>query len=70
MKGMSNRVKLVLICALFNWLFEYSARGIGEFTTRPLFVLALFGIYVTYFMMLEDLIVRYHLTNYQLFLAA
>jgi len=70
MKPTLNRFGLVLYCTLFNLLFEYSARGIGEFTTRPLLVLALLGIYFTYFMMLEDLIVRFRLTNYQIFLAA
>lgn len=70
MKAASNRFRLIFYCALFNLLFEYSARGMGEFTTRPLFVLALFGIYFTYFAMLEDLIVRLHLTNYQIFLVA
>ena len=70
MKVMSNHFKLVFYCALFNLLFEYSARGIREFTNRPLFVLALFGIYFTYFAMLEDLIVRLKLTNYQILLTA
>ena len=70
MRIVSNRFKLVFLCALFNLLFEYSARGIREFANRPLFVLALFGVYLTYFAMLEDLIVRFRLTNYQVFLAA
>jgi len=70
MKSASNRYRLILFCALFNLLFEYSARGIGEFTTRPLFVLSLFGIYLTYFAMLEDLIVRFRLRNSQIFVAA
>ena len=70
MRVMSNRLRLVFYCALFNLLFEYSARGIREFTNRPLFVLALFGIYFTYFTMLEDLIVRLKLTNYQILLTA
>ncbi|MGC1121393.1 MAG: hypothetical protein WBA22_09890 [Candidatus Methanofastidiosia archaeon] len=70
MKIISNRFSLVLYCALFNLLFEYSARGIKQFLTRPLFMLALFGIYFTYFAMLEDLIVRFRLRNYQIFLCA
>lgn len=70
MRAMSNRFRLVFYCALFNLLFEYSARGIKEFTNRPLFMLALFGIYFTYFAMLEDLIVRLKLTNYQILLTA
>jgi len=67
---MPNHFKLLFYCALFNLLFEYSARGIKQFIHRPLFVLALLGIYVTYFAMLEDLMVRFKLTNYQVFLAA
>jgi hypothetical protein len=70
MRIASNRFKLIFYCALFNLLFEYSARGVKQFIHRPLFMLALFGIYVTYFAMLEDLIVRFKLTNYQVFLAA
>ena len=70
MKTSWNRWLIILICALFNLSFEYSARGITQFVTRPLFILSLFGIYLTYFAMLEDLIVRHHLTNYQLFLVA
>ncbi|MBC7249286.1 MAG: hypothetical protein H5T62_03300 [Anaerolineae bacterium] len=67
---LSKRFRFILCCALFNLLFEYSARGIKEFTQRPLFVLALFGIYFTYFAMLEDLIVRFRLKNNELVLAA
>jgi hypothetical protein len=70
MRTTSNHFKLIFYCALFNLLFEYSARGVKQFIHRPLLVLALFGIYVTYFAMLEDLIVRFKLTNYQVFLAA
>lgn len=70
MKIISNRFSFIFYCASFNLLFEYSARGLKQFVTRPLFVLALFGIYFTYFSMLEDLIVRFRLRNYQIFLVA
>lgn len=70
MKIISNRFSLIFYCGLFNILFEYSARGAIEFTTRPVFVLALFGIYFTYFAMLEDLVVRFNLKNYQIFIIA
>ena len=70
MKILSKRFSLILYCALFNLLFEYSARGIREFTERPLLVLALFGIYFSYFAMLEDFIVRFRLKNKELFLVA
>ncbi|KYK32633.1 MAG: hypothetical protein HXS46_04565 [Theionarchaea archaeon] len=70
MKIISNRFSLILYCAIFNLLFEYSARGLPQFISRPLFMFALFGIYFTYFSMLEDLIVRFRLKNYQIFLCA
>jgi len=70
MKAQANRIALIVVCALFNLSFEYSARGIAELITRPGFTLALFGIYLTYFAMLEDLMVRFRLTNRELFLAA
>ncbi|MCJ7624892.1 MAG: hypothetical protein MUO76_15430 [Anaerolineaceae bacterium] len=65
-----KQLSLIFVCALFNLLFEYSARGIGEFTQRPLLVIALFGIYFSYFTMLEDLVVRFKLKNYEIFLMA
>jgi hypothetical protein len=65
-----NRFMILFLCALFNLLFEYSARGIRDFVHRPFFMLILFGIYFTYFAMLEDLIVRFRLKNYQIFLGA
>jgi hypothetical protein len=67
---MSNRVRIIGLCAVFNIRFEYSARGITEFSHRPLFFLALFGIYLTFFAMVEDLIVRYRLKNYQIMMVA
>ena len=70
MKNVSSWFKFVFYCALFNLLFEYSARGLKQFTGRPLFTLALFGIYITYFFMLEDLIVRFRLSNYQIIVVA
>ncbi|KYK30683.1 MAG: hypothetical protein AYK19_17985 [Theionarchaea archaeon DG-70-1] len=70
MKIISNRFSLIFYCALFNLLFEYSARGLKQFVGRPLFALALFGIYFTYFSMLEDLMVRFRLKNYQIILVA
>jgi len=70
MKIISNRFNLIFYCALFNLLFEYSARGLKQFVGRPLFILALFGIYFTYFSMLEDLMVRFRLKNYQIILVA
>lgn len=70
MKIISNRFSLIFYAALFNILFEYSARGIYEFLHKPLLILALFGIYFTWFTMLEDLMVRFKLSNKQTVLTA
>ncbi|MFQ6087346.1 MAG: hypothetical protein ACE5K0_00385 [Candidatus Methanofastidiosia archaeon] len=67
---LSNRVRIILLCVLFNILFEYSARGITTLSQRPLLFLSLFGIYFTFFAMFEDLMVRYRLKNYQIALFA
>lgn len=67
---MSNRVRLIGLCAVFNILFEYSGRGITELSHKPLLFLTMFGIYFTFFAMVEDLIVRYRLKNYQITLVA
>jgi len=67
---MSNRVRIIGLCALFNILFEYSARGTTALSHKPLLFLFMFGIYFTFFAMVEDLIVWYHLRNYQISLVA
>jgi len=66
----SNRFTIVLYCALFNMLFEYSGRGLNELTQNPTFFVFIFGIYLTFFAMLEDMMVRHKLTNFQVFLVA
>lgn len=65
-----NRWKIILLATLFNLTWEYSARGLGGIF-KPVFLpFILFGFYFTCFTMLEDLIVRSKLKNYQLVLAA
>jgi len=66
----SNRFTIVLYCALFNLLFEYSGRGLNELTQNPTLFVFIFGIYFSFFAMLEDLMVRHKLTNFQVFLIA
>lgn len=66
----SNRLKIILLATIFNLSFEYSMRGIGGFFKPAFFLLILFGFYFTLFSMLEDLIVRFKLHNYQLVFAA
>ncbi|MBC8336798.1 MAG: hypothetical protein H8E29_16165 [Anaerolineales bacterium] len=51
-------------------LFEYSGRGINGLTQQPIFFMFIFGIYFSFFAMLEDLMVRHKLTNFQVFLIA
>lgn len=67
----NNRWKVILLSALFNLSFEYSMRGLGGLFKPVVFLpLFLFGFYFTLYAMLEDLIVRFRLHNYQLVLAA
>ena len=70
MPHLSSRVARVLICTIFNLLFEYSLRGVGGFGHNPVLVPVLFGVYVAYFSMLDDLIQRWRLHNYELLLIA
>lgn len=66
MKIISSRFSIILYCVLFNLLFEYSARGLGYSISRPIFYLFMAGIYTSYYAILEDLIVRFKLTNLQI----
>lgn len=66
----SSRLKIVLLATIFNLSFEYSLRGPKEFLSRPLQTIFLFGAYFTLYTMLEDLIVRFKLKDYQLALGA
>ncbi|MCA9496320.1 MAG: hypothetical protein KC589_05235 [Nanoarchaeota archaeon] len=65
----SNHWKLILIATLFNLCFEYAFRGYNEFISKPFLVLFLFATYFSFYTILEDLIVRYKLHNYQLMIA-
>lgn len=67
---MGNRWKTVLIVTLVNLLMEYSVRGINNLREIPLLPLALFLNYFPYFAMIEDLIGKYRLKDYQVFVAA
>lgn len=63
---MNNRYRVISIATIFNLLFEYSMRGINDLLTHPVPLLFLFGVYFSYFTMLEDLIARYRLKDYHL----
>jgi len=56
----------VLAAVAFNLLFEYSMRGINDLTVHPLLPLFLSMVYFPYFILLEDLIRKYHLRDYHL----
>ena len=62
---MNSRYKIVFGCVLFNLLLEYWAHGIEYFVGTWYATPTLFLLYLTYFSMLEDLIIRYHLRDYQ-----
>lgn len=66
----STRNVRVLICTLFNLCFEYSLRGVGGFRHDLLLAPVLFVLYFAYFSMLDDLIRRHRLHNYELLLLA
>lgn len=64
------RWRIIVIAVMFNLLFEYSLRGVGNLRAQPLLPFLLLIIYATYFTMLEDLIVRYRLNDGQLMIAS
>jgi hypothetical protein len=64
-----NRWNIVLAATGFNLLFEYSMRGINDLALHPLLPLFLFGIYFPYFALLEDLITKYRLKDYNIIIA-
>jgi hypothetical protein len=65
---MINRFKIVLLATVFSILFEYSMRGIGGLFHRGIFLL--FFLYLSYYSLVEDLIVKYKITNKQLIIIA
>ncbi len=64
-----NHWNIVLAAVCFNLLFEYSMRGINDLVLRPLLPLFLLGIYFPYFALLEDLITKYRLKDFNLIIA-
>ncbi len=65
---MKSHNKTIIFCVVFNLFFEVSLRGIYEMMTRPLLLLDLILIYLTLFIMLEDLITRYRFEDKQIIL--
>lgn len=64
-----NRWKIVLAAVGFNLLFEYSMRGINNLAVRPALPLFLFLVYFPYFAILEDLIIKHRLKDYNVVVA-
>ncbi len=62
---MRVKYKIILGCVLFNLALEYWVHGIPNFF---IISISLVLLYITYFFMLEDLILRYHLRDYQVLL--
>ena len=48
-----------MFCTVFNLFFELSLRGIRELLSRPMLFIVILIIYLTLFIMLEDLITRF-----------
>ena len=57
----------VLGCVLYNLLTEFWVHGITGFL-NPILTISLLLLYTTYFLMLEDLIIRYKLRDIHVFL--
>jgi len=66
----NNRWRIILLATFFNLVWEYSSRGLRGIFSPVFLPFLLFGFYFTLYSMLEDLIVRFKLKNYQLALAA
>ncbi len=62
---MKSGNKIVLGCIIFNLLLEYWVHGF-LFFLNPLSSIPLVILYLTYFSMLEDLILRFKLKDYQI----
>ncbi len=64
--NIETRWKMVFLAASFNVLFEYSLRGYAVFFEHPFLPIFLFTQYFVIYTMLEDLIVRFKLSNSEL----
>lgn len=64
-----NHWKIVFTAVGFNLLFEYSMRGVNNLVVRPMLPIFLFLVYFPYFTLLEDLIVKHHLKDYNVLIA-
>ncbi len=58
-------LSIVAVATVFNILFEYSMRGVNHLVAQPLLLPLLIYTYFTYYVLLDDLILRYRLKDYQ-----
>lgn len=66
-----NKFKIVFLATVFNLLFEFAFRGVaGLFSYKELFIPLLFLLYFSYFWIVEELILKYRITNKQLLVVA
>ncbi len=70
MLKMKSHYKTILFCTVFNLCFEYSMRGIYQLITRPLLFVVILTVYLTLFIMLEDVITRFKFEDKHLILFA
>lgn len=62
---MLNGTRIIFLATVFNLSFEYSMRGIQGILDRGL-IFFLFLLYFAYYAIVEDLILRYRITNKQM----
>ena len=65
-----NKLKIVILAVIFNFLFEYSIRGFKGLFLHQGLILFLFVLYFCYFLIVDSLIRKYRITNIQLLIVA
>lgn len=65
-----NRWKIVVIASFLAWFMEYSLRGIDVLVRYPQFAVLVFANYFIYLSLMEELIGRYNLKDYQVWILA
>lgn len=67
---LNNRWKIVLIASFFAWFMEYSLRGINNFLKTCQMAVLVFANYFVYLAIIEELIGRFKLKDYQVWIVA
>ncbi|MFX0071826.1 MAG: hypothetical protein ACFFAO_12115 [Candidatus Hermodarchaeota archaeon] len=65
--NISKKQKRILICVIFNLILEYWVHSIIGFL-NPILTISLFLLYLSYFSILEDLIIRFKLRDHHVLL--